>query len=282
MLVMMVAVLLGASDAEQVLAEAQRWYDAHEYDRVIDPAEALLSRDDVSADDRMQGHLLLASALAIVGDPVKAEKQFRFLLRGRPDFDLDATTSPKILAIFRKVQSEENAFRDQIRELQRQKTIAELAIVGEVPGETTGGLTLDLSFRIRDPRGVVSGAGVHYRRGGENAYSMLPLQRDDGGMWRAQLPGEWSENEDGFDLEYFVATQDEQGETLINRGAAMAPLSLIVAPGTVPSAPVYEQWWFWPAVVVGAGLVGTSIGFAVDATTALPQGELPGAALQRR
>jgi ribosomal protein L9 len=51
-------------------------------------------------------------------DIVEAEKPFRLLLRARPTFELPASTPPKIMAVFRKVQVEEQAlFKDARRDI---------------------------------------------------------------------------------------------------------------------------------------------------------------------
>ena len=188
----------------ELLARARALYDALEYDRVIPFAEALLARAEADIEQRLDAYLLQGSCLAIIGDPVEAEKPFRFLLRGRPGFDLPPETAPKILAVFRKVQVEERAIVEQLRELERARLVKELELSGGVPEEAVGGRPLPFEFRLRDPRGVVAAVQLQYRRRGEPSFSSLALRRDESGAWRGALPGEWTASSTGFALEYFL------------------------------------------------------------------------------
>src|SRR5262249_24768338 len=85
------------ADIAAQLQEAKKLFDNLEYDRVVPIATAILARADVNIDQRLDAYLLQGSSLAIIGDAVEAEKPFRFLLRGRPEFDMTPETSPKIL-----------------------------------------------------------------------------------------------------------------------------------------------------------------------------------------
>ncbi|MFC1609785.1 hypothetical protein ACFL6C_02395 [Myxococcota bacterium] len=252
--------------------KAQALYDALEYEAVIPVTEAVLARKDATIEMRLDAYLLQGSSLAIVGDPIEAEKPFRFLLRGRPDYDMAAETPPKILAVFRKVQVEERTIVQQMHELERARIIRELQLEADVPAEATGGLPLVFSYRLRDPGRAVQSMNVHYRRTAAEPFSALALQIDDSGSWQGELPGEWTENDDGFTLQYFVTTQDAAGSELVSVGGATSPLNLQVEAGTVAGArPIYTSEWFWIAaagVAVAAGIGGWVL---YDQATELPQ-----------
>lgn len=261
------------------LALAREAFARFDIEGTLENAGEVVSDPDAQIELRLDAHYLLGSAHAILGDIVAAEKQFRFLLRGRPDLDLDPETSPKILAIFRKVQAEERAIRAQVRELERAQTIAELELNSEVPETTTGGEPLVFTFRLRDRRGAVAAVSVAYRRPGETAYSSLALQLDEIGRWAGTIPGEATENEDGFSLEYFVATRDREGESLLLHGNADEPWRLRVEPGTVSDArPLWARPWIW--IAAGAAVIATVVGlmvvyFQAIAVTSSPMGEYP-------
>ncbi len=261
-----------SNPTEELLAKARQLYASLEYEAVIPVAEAVLARDDTTIDMRLDAYLLHGSALAIVGDAIEAEKPFRFLLRGRPDYDMPAETPPKILAVFRKVQVEERAIVDQMRELERARVLRELKLDAEMETESTGGVPLAFEYKLRDPGRAVQAMSVHYRRSASEPFSALALQVDDTGLWRAELPGEYTENDDGLVLQYYVSTTDAAGAPLLSVGDPTNPLGIQIAPGTVADArPFYKSPWLWIAsgvVLVGAGVGGY---FLYENAVALPK-----------
>ncbi|MEW5738565.1 MAG: hypothetical protein AB1938_06540, partial [Myxococcota bacterium] len=172
------------------VAQLEALYGNLEYDAVIPAADALLKRTDLTLDQQLEVYRLQGSAKAIVEDPVDAEKPFRLLLRARPDYDLPANTPPKILAVFRKVQSEEKALAGKLREVERARIISGLKLLDELPEEAKGGKPLKFSLRLRDPQGSVEAVRIPYRRAGEKTYSSLARQRGGEGDGRGAHPRE--------------------------------------------------------------------------------------------
>jgi hypothetical protein len=219
----------------------------------------VLNREDANIEMRLDAYNLQGSSLAIVGDAVAAEKPFRFLLRGRPEFDMPARTSPKILAVFRKVQVEERAIAAQMQELERARIIKDLKLDLDMPEKARGGATLPFDFNLTDPGRSVQQIDVHYRRDPNDPYSTLALTLDGNGHWHGALPGEWSDNDKGFTLQYFVTTADAKNRELLNAGAATSPFSIEVAPGTMAQAHAfYRSPWFW--TIAGASLAALGVG----------------------
>ncbi|MBI5548581.1 MAG: hypothetical protein HY901_32255 [Deltaproteobacteria bacterium] len=267
-----------ASDlaASELVSAAQTLYDDLEYEQVATTAKAALERRDLTPDQRLKIFELQACALAIAGDPLAAEAPFRFILRSNPSYDLPASSPPQILRVLRKVQIEERALAEQLREQQRRALLQTLHIEGEVGPQVPGGEPLDLSFRLRDPRGAVGSLKVGYRRRGESDFSALALQRQQDGIWKGSIPAAWTASPAGFDLEYYLTTTSAEGESLLQRGSPEEPLSSRVEPGAVRDAtPFYKTVWFWTltglaaAAVAGAGVV------AYEQRPRLPQGDLP-------
>lgn len=93
---------------DQQLALARNLYDSLEYQLVVPLTKDILSHPALRPDQLVKAYELQGSSLVVIGDPIEAEKPFRLLLRLRPDFDLAASAPPKIVAVFRKVQVEEN------------------------------------------------------------------------------------------------------------------------------------------------------------------------------
>ncbi|MFH1811903.1 MAG: hypothetical protein ABIJ09_24405 [Pseudomonadota bacterium] len=245
---------------EELLHAAQESYATLDYDEVVPIIRAVLAREGLGPDQKLDAYLLLGSSQAVIGDPVEAETAFRLLLRGRPDFNLPDDTAPKILAVFRKVQNEERSIAEQLRSVERQRIIAELVLIGGMPGQARGGYPLAFAYRLRDTRNAVEAFSVWYRRHGEPGYSALALQRDGSGTWRGTLPGEWTASEQGFVLEFYLETRDGAGPLLV-QGSTSEALRIQVAPGNVEDArpPPLPLWSF-------VATAGTAVGLGLAAT----------------
>ncbi|MFH1808213.1 MAG: tetratricopeptide repeat protein [Pseudomonadota bacterium] len=257
-----------AEPTDEVLARARALYDALEYERVIPLANAVLERGTISPDQKLDAYLLQASSLAIIGDPIEAEKPFRMLLRGRPDFDMPTQTPPKIMAVFRKVQVEERAIQEQMRAIEIARTIKSLRLVGAHPAEATGGFPLGFAYRLQDPTTAVDSMRILYRRQGESSYSALALKRDPEGVWSGVISGEWTASDDGFGVEFYLATAGPLGD-LLQDGSASSPHVVKVAPGSVERAtpPPLPLWSFVAAssvaAVLGLASAGSGVAFNI-------------------
>lgn len=218
---------------EQALAQLRSLYGALEYAAVIPYAAQVLAREDLTLSQRIEAYEFQGKAKAIVQDPVDAEAPFRMLLRAQPEYDMPASTPPKILAVFRKVQSEERALAAQLREVERSRLIANLRISPGPTPDATGGLPIIFAYRVRDTAGVVETVRVQYRRSGQKAFSSLALERNADGEWRGLIPGEFTADANGFSLEYVTETADRQGP-LLAVGSEAKPQIITVAAGQVP------------------------------------------------
>jgi hypothetical protein len=253
-----------AASSPVLLEQLKALYASLDYDKVIPVAEAVLAREDLGVEQRLEAYRLYGSAKAIVEDPVDAEKPFRMLLRSRPDYDLPKGTPPKILAVFRKVQSEEKALSAQLREVERARIVSGLQLLGDLPTEGKGGVPLSLNFRLRDLTGAVEAIRVPYRRAGEASFSSLALQRSQEGEWRGQIPGEFTASERGFQLEYFVETLSPDGP-LLTVGTLREPKRIDISAGQVirSTRPPVPQPVFFAAVAVTAVAAAGAGGLAL-------------------
>ena len=144
---------------------------------VLPYVEAALKQGNLTPDQKLQAYLLQAQSLAITGDPADAERPFRLLLRVQPDFNLPEDTPPKITGVFARVQSEENAIRDQVYRLARARKIEKVTINGDAPAQGKGGTPVWFEFSLTDPDESVTAMKVGYRRLGEGEYATLALKK---------------------------------------------------------------------------------------------------------
>ena len=258
-----------------LLQRAKELYASLEYDKVIPLTEVALQRDDLPLDDKLEAHRLNGCAKAIVQDPVDAEKPFRLLLRLKPHYDLPKDTAPKILAVFRKVQTEERALAEQAELFNREQKKSGLKFLDEPPSAAKGGKPVPFTLRLRDPGAAVDAVIVPYRRQGQPSYSSLALQRDEEGRWVGQIPAEYTADEKGFTLEYYVETSDAKGP-LLSQGSAALPLKLEVSAGKAQSGkppPVSRKVFF---SMLGMTLGGAAVSGALGIATKLMERQYQG------
>lgn len=262
---LLLALASAEADTAGLLAQAERLYRQLEYERVLPVAREVLERPDATLDHKLAAYRLQASCLAIIGDPIEAERPFRLLLRARPGFDMPPDTPPKILTIFRKVQTEERALAEQMRAFERQQLIDSISFEGAPTGSVDGGAPIRFTVNVRDPRGGVRSVNLHYRRATEERFSTLPMKSCPSG-WCAEVPASWTESEHGFLMHYYLATADDSGQPLKRFGGPDSPHGIQVAAGRIRAdVPFYETAWFW-STIAGVAVAGGAVATAVVLT----------------
>jgi hypothetical protein len=266
-----------AEAPKATLARLNQLYNDLEYESVLSGVEQMLKRDDLAIGDRLEFWRLQGCAKAVAEDSIEAEKPFRLLLRARDDFELPSSTPPKIMAVFRKVQLEENALTKQLKEVARERTVAQLKLLGAAPTEAVGGRALSFTFRLIDATQAVSTIRVPYRKllpsqqvsdASKGAdYSALALERSETGDWKGVIPGDVTANEGGFKLQYYVETADSAGP-LLRMGSAELPQEILVSAGQVPKrrfAPIGKGVFFTGVgLTVALGLAAGGLGAAFN------------------
>jgi len=200
-----------ARSAAEAITEAQRLYDALEYDKVAPLAAQALADATITLDQKLLAYQLQGSALAIIGDPVDAERPFLLLLSVRPDFNLLDETPPKIKSVFAKVKGEFDAVREAQEAQQRKELAATIDVQGAFSPTADGGKPLRFEFEVGDPRGVVKSVRVQYRKQGDPDFLSLPLRRSKAGAFIGAVPGEWTASDAGFTMEANLVISDAKG-----------------------------------------------------------------------
>ncbi|MDX2011637.1 MAG: hypothetical protein SFW67_15660 [Myxococcaceae bacterium] len=246
-----------------MIARLAELYDAFEYDELLGLADVVLERADLELTQRLEVYRFQASVKAVTKDIVEAEKPFRLLLRANPAYELPPQTPPKIMAVFRKVQVEEQALARGLRQVERARLIGRLKLTSPLPTGATGGRPLPFLLTFRDEGSVIVGVRLGYRRAGDGAFSSLALTKTAAG-WEGTLPAELTASEKGFTLEYVIETFDDEGP-LLQVGSLESPRPLLIAAGAVEKkrfAPVPRSVFFGAVGTTAvAGLTAT--GFAV-------------------
>jgi hypothetical protein len=273
-----------AKTVGELLAEAQRQYDALEYSAVVPLTRAALGSPDISAADKRKAYELEGSALVIVGDPIEAKKSFYLLLNDDPDFSLPASTPPKIKDVFSSVKNDVRVVLEEKARRERAKIAAEVIVTGDPLTDAAGGRPIKFHYRVSDPRGIIKTVRVQYRKVGEPDFQALSLVRDPEGGWKGAITGEWTANEGGFVMQYFASAADAVG-VLTTHGSDQAPNVVNVSAGQVDRINRPIPLWAFVTSAVSTGVVGLA-GGALGAGTLLQQsrynGELDAARATQR
>lgn len=269
-LLLVVASLTANTDQpshEVMLNNVERAYEALECETVLREADALLEQEPV-LEVRLRVYLLRGSCLAILGDTVTAETPFRLLVRGDPDFELDADVSPKIRNIFGRVKAEETSIARQLAEMALARLAESISLESDLPAEPVGGEPLAFALRLRDPHAAIARASIHYRKDASGAFSALALERDESGVWTGEIAPDWTANKDGLEVTYYLTTANRELLPLMTLGSETDPLRLEIAPGDVARGePFYRTYWFWSLVGAAAIAVGVTTWIVIDRRT---------------
>jgi hypothetical protein len=238
-------------------------------------ANAALERPEIKDPQRVQAYTQLGAAYAVVGDVTEAERPYRLLLRLRPDHDMGPETPPKIMAVFRKVQAEENQIRAAVRDAQRRNLVQSLEVRVEAPERHVGGRPLVVRAHVTDPQRGVESLVLEHRTSPGGPFSTAPFRVTPQGQ-EVTFTGAQTATDKPVRLEYVVVARDKEGEALVTVGTQAEPRAVEVAAGQVPGEPFYAHRAFWVAALgggaaLGAGLlvvaavavVGTAVGSAI-------------------
>jgi hypothetical protein len=239
----------------KAIKQIQQMAEELEFEMVIELSAKLILRRELPPKDRIAVLYLQARAFVSLDDQLSAEGAFRLLIRSLPGFDITDDESPAIVAIFRKVQAEEEKMRQNLWLLEFQNIMSEMALDGGPTGMALGGLPVDFTYRLHDPRQSVDRFELSYRKDPSTPFATLPFSLTKE-SWFAQIPAEWTENSDGLTLQYYATTYHMNGAVLAKQGQPGSPFSLELEPGAMDDhINILDNPWVW--VGAATGLVAT-------------------------
>lgn len=251
---------------DDVLEVSLAAFRSAQFERTIVLTEAALNRTGLELAERVELLSLGASAKVVVGDFLGGEKGFREALRLDPTYSVSDDLSPKIVAVFRKVQAEERELREKLDAVRFERAARSLELLDPLPTEGQGGRSLPIRVRVKDPFAEVARVEFFFRGAdSESAFSIRPLDRDPLGVWVTELPPEMTSNQNGLILESFLRVSNGDDRVLRDFHSEDRPHRVVLKAGDT-SPPFYRRTWFW--AVTGASLAalgGLSAYFIHDA-----------------
>lgn len=237
-----------------LMAQSQDLCAAFHVEECVQLNQRLLERPDLSSAQRAQVYQRLAEATAVIGDLPESERYWRLVLRLDPALDLPEDTSPKILLVFRGVQAEERQLRTTLAAEERRRLQDSITLLPRLPARHQGGQALTIPVQLHDPHHGVAAVFLRHRVG-TGAYGSVPCVQH-AGVLEASIPAAQTAADAPRVMELFVEAVDDSGTPLKSAYTAESPFQLAVAPGQVPSAPLWRQPSVW--AVTGGVLAGAA------------------------
>jgi hypothetical protein len=207
-------------------------------------------------------------------------------LRLRPDFDLGEETPPKILVVFKNVQTEERRLQEAMRDAEKKRLREGITVDVQAPPQAPGGRPLSITAKVQSRHGSIKGVSLKFRRDAGQDFATQPMPAVTDSVYQATFPAEQTATEVDRTWEYFVIVEGEQNEVLRSQGSAEAPMAMVVQKGSIPGTPLWQQPLLYVLTVppVSGALLGAILltgGVVAGATVALwlysiqpPRGEL--------
>lgn len=262
---------MSAPQIMDALSKAQDACEAFDLETCITMCLALVDEPEINSEQEATVYAHLAASYAVLGDPTESERYYRLLLRLKPEFDLGAETPPKILVVFKNVQSEEKRLREAMKEAEKKRLKEGIAVEVTAPEEGRGGRPLTIEAHVTSKMGGISGVSLKYRREEAEDFATQPMAPAGTDQFKVTFPPTQTAADADRTWQYFVVVEGEANEVLRIHGNADQPLSLPVGAGSIPGTPLWRQPAFWlistppvagallAAGLLTAGAVGSSV-----------------------
>jgi len=263
----------GAPDPEALLAEAERRYDAMEYEEALKVLVLVLQVPSATPIQKARTFLSMGVCFTALGNAENAVLAFIELLKLKSDFRVPPSASPSIRAMFAEALKRLNLPEtpppqpaDGAQEGGAQGARAGgPQVKAKLPPKSVAGQSVDVRVELTDPNDQVEDLVIHWRRVNGPDWSMIrmkfvPGQRQVRGM----IPGAMIGQREGR-LHIMVEALGQGGTSLATAGTPLSPLEVAL---TAP--PTAKRRWGWYALGIGGGL---AIAGGVVAAILLTRGE---------
>jgi len=247
-------------DGEQLLQIAERYYEQLEYEEALKVLIKVHQVPGVTPMQRARSFLYMGVCFTALGNAENATLSFMELLKVKPNFRLPAGISPSIQQMFK-----EALLRMKLPE-QAPPTPAQppeqggappgeipVKLVAKFPGKVAAGQPVEVSIELEDPRKLVQGVQVRWRRVGGPDFSSIKVPFTPGTRQvEARIPGATVGTEEGR-LQFMVEATGRGGMTLAHDGSMDEPK---VVELTAPKKPRSKWGWWLLGIGGGAAVVG--------------------------
>ncbi len=247
---------IGSPAAEQLLQEAEKYYEALEYEAALQNLVKVLQTEGVAPLQRARAMLYIGVCFTALGRAEDAVQAFMELLKIKPDFRIPDQVSPSIKAMFKEALT-----RLKLPEQPPEGSgeaggeggagdAAPVSVEARAPVEVVAGKPIEVRVQLTDPKRFARQVLVRWRMVGGGEYSTIKRKHEGGDVaLKIQIPGATLAQKKGK-LAYFVEVQGDGGLTLAHAGKMDDPLKVSLKP-----APGSRSTWGWWVLGVSGALV---------------------------
>jgi hypothetical protein len=242
-------------DAEQMLQMAERAYEQLEYEQALKILIQVHQVPGVTPMQRARSFLYMGVCFTALGNAENAVLSFMELLKIKPNFRLPPGISPSIKAMFK-----EALFRLKLPEKPppeppqgpggpgKPQQIP-VKLEAKTPKEVTVGKPVEVRIKVTDPRKLVQGVLIRWRRVGGPDFSTIKVPFKPGTKEvDAQISGATLGDKEGR-LQYLVEAVGRGGMTLAHVGSLDDPRIV-----ELTESKKSKTKWGWWAIGIGGGL----------------------------
>jgi hypothetical protein len=245
----------GKIDPEALLAQAEKAYEALEYETALKTLIAVHRVPGVSSMQRARSFLYMGVCFTALGNAENAVQSFIELLKLKPSFRLPPGISPSIHAMFK-----EALLRLKLPETpppESQPTAPEgpkrsgpsVSVSVKGPPKSRAGEAVTVSIELQDPEKQVEDVILHWRLVGGPDYKPIRVKLTAGQkLTIGRIPGTLL-GKGGERLHYLVEALGKGGLTLAHAGTMNSPFEV-----EIEAVPKPKRKWGWYLLGVGGGL----------------------------
>jgi len=221
-----------ATSATRRLEEVRAAFAAVDCDKVMLLAPFVFEHRQATMAERHEAGFRHGWCAVLVGNLGEAQTLFASIVdedvAAEPGFEIE----PRVRVLLEAARGEAQKRLDAKAEAARAEAIASIVLKVKAPEGLKGGARAFFDIDVEDPRRLVRGLRLEFRRAGDFDFSALPITKRSDGTWRGEIPGSFTRSSTGQTIDWFISVLDDDARVLTTHGTRAAPLPLVVAPGS--------------------------------------------------
>jgi hypothetical protein len=220
------------TSATRKLEEVQAAFTAVDCDKVMLLAPFVFEHRQATMAERHDAGFRHAWCAVLVGNLGEAQALFSTIVdedvAAEPAFEIE----PRVRVLLEAARGEAQKRLAAKADAARAEAIATIVLKVKAPEGLKGGARAFFDIDVEDPRRLVRGLRLEFRRAGDFDFSALPITKQSDGSWRGEIPGSFTRSTTGQTIDWFISVLDDEARLLTTHGSRAAPLPLVVAPGS--------------------------------------------------
>lgn len=220
------------TSATRRLDDVRAAFAAVDCDKVMLLSPFVFEHRQATMAERHEAGFRHAWCAVLVGNLGEAQALFTSIVdedvAAEPGFEIE----PRVRVLLEAARGEAQKRLDAKAEAARAEAIATIVLQVKAPEGLKGGARAFFAIDVDDPRRLVRGLRLEFRRAGDFDYSALPITKQSDGSWRGEIPGSFTRSTTGQTIDWFISVLDDDARVLTTHGSRATPLPLVVAPGS--------------------------------------------------